>query len=83
MVFSSLFFGGIRCCPASRHLEVTVAVVVGFVGTDDGQNHQQGATFARADSQHPKELARPDHQLGICYTGDLRGRHRGRGSSPR
>ena len=31
------------------HSKVTVAVNVGFARTDDGRNHRQGATFARAD----------------------------------
>ena len=32
------------------HSKVTVAVNVGFARTDDGRNHRQGATFARADN---------------------------------
>ena len=39
-------FFGIRLC---RHPEVEYTVVVGFARNDDGHNHRQGNTFARAD----------------------------------
>ena len=39
----------IRILVTTRHSEVKFTVVVGFARTDDGHNHRQGATFARAN----------------------------------
>ena len=46
------FLGGGRFglgCARARHSEVKFTVVVSFARTDDGRDHQQGATFAQAD----------------------------------